>query len=95
MASSRIDDYDNDHDSKERVDVYESIRSFMKKLILHIPDQNFKMICYIGRHARKKKKPGNLLKKMVSKSHTWILNKQYKYHQFRIDTTGIESIKCS
>lgn len=105
MASSRIDDYDydlnhvlwhyTDHDTKQRVDVFEDILSFMKKLIIHIPDEHFKMIRYIGGYATKKKKLSSLVKMMVSKSHTWILKKQYQYRQFRIDTTGIDPIKCS
>lgn len=105
MAASRIDDYDYDlnhvmwhyidHDTKKRVDVYDRILPFMKKLIIHIPDENFKMIRYIGGYATKKKNLGKLVKKMVSKSHDWILKKQYHYRQFRIDTTGIDPIKCS
>lgn len=105
MASSRIDDYDidldhviwhyTDHESNERVDVYDSILSFMKKLMKHIPDEHFKMVRYIGGYATKKKKLAKLVKKMVSKSLAWILKEKYQYRQFRIDTTGIDPIKCS
>lgn len=61
MASSRITHYDHkknsiqyyyeDHETKERIDVEESIFAFMKKLILHIPEAQFKMIRYYGLYA--------------------------------------------
>ena len=48
MAQSRIIDYNSDmdhviwryedHETKEYVEVYDSILAFMKKLIRHIPD---------------------------------------------------------
>lgn len=101
MASSRIDDYDlnhvmwhyTDHETNQRVDEYDRILPFMKKLIIHIPDENFKMIRYIGGYATKKKKLGKLIKKMVEKSHAWILDDKVRYRQFRVNTTGI--LKCS
>lgn len=61
MASSRIINYDKDkkmiyyyyehHKTKERVDVEEDIFEFMKKLIVHIPESQFKMIRYFGIYA--------------------------------------------
>ena len=54
MAQSRIIDYNSDmdhviwwyedHETKEYVEVYDSILAFMKKLIRHIPDEHFKMV---------------------------------------------------
>lgn len=65
MAQSRIIDYDydmdhviwwyEDHQTKETVYVYDSILSFMKKLIRHIPDEHYKMVRYIGGYATKKR----------------------------------------
>lgn len=104
MAASRIDDYSyelnhvlwhyTDHTTGKRVDEYDRILSFLKKLIIHIPDEYFKMVRYIGGYATKKKKLGKLIKKMVSSSRAGIMKKQCKYRQFRIDTTGIDPIKC-
>lgn len=104
MAQSRIIDYNydmdhvmwwyQDHQTKEIVYEYNSILSFMKKLIRHIPDENFKMVRYIGGYATKKKKLTNLIRKMVSKSQLRVLREKYKYRQFRIDSTGIDPIKC-
>lgn len=37
-----------------RVDVFESVIDFMKKLILHIPNEQFKMIRYYGFYASSK-----------------------------------------
>ena len=61
MAQSRIIDYNSDmdhviwwyedHETKEYVEVYDSILAFMKKLIRHIPDEHFKMVRYIGGYA--------------------------------------------
>lgn len=72
MAQSRITEYDEEkkmvsywyerHDDGVRVDVKESVIDFMKKLILHIPDDQFKMIRYYGFYASVKKKERKLIK---------------------------------
>lgn len=82
MASSRIFDFDSDndhvlwhyedHETKEHVDVWDTTLSFMKKLNIHIPDANFKMIRYIGGYATKKKKLTKLLKKMIEDKMKWV-----------------------
>lgn len=105
MAQSRILDYNydmdhvlwyyEDHESGERVDVYDSCVSFMKKLILHIPDKNYRMIRYIGGYATKKQKLANMIRKMVHSSQSWILKKANDYRQYRMDTTGIDPLLCS
>lgn len=61
MASSRIVSYDKekqkihyyyeDHKTEERVDVEEDVFTFIKKLIIHIPEAQFKMIRYYGIYA--------------------------------------------
>ena len=65
MAQSRIEDYSydlnfvwwhyTDHQTEERVDVFDSTLDFMKKLIIHIPDENFKMVRYLGAYTSRKK----------------------------------------
>ncbi|WP_416327818.1 transposase [[Eubacterium] hominis] len=77
MAQSRITDYDpvnknvsywyERHDDGVRVDVCESVIDFMKKLILHISDNQFKMIRYYGIYASVKRKTRSLVKVMTQR----------------------------
>lgn len=74
--SSRIEDYDVDldfvwwhyidHQTHERVDVFDSTLVFMKKLILHIPDDHFKMVRYLGAYTSRKKETLSLYSKNVT-----------------------------
>lgn len=58
MAQSQIEDYDTDldfvwrhyidHQTNQRADVFNSTLEFMKKLIIPIPDDHFKMVRYLG-----------------------------------------------
>lgn len=43
--------YYEDHKTNERIEVKESIIDFMKKIIQHIPETQFKMIRYYGLYA--------------------------------------------
>lgn len=36
-----------------------------------------------------------LIKKMIEKSHAWILDDKDRYRQFRIRTTDIHTLNCS
>ena len=61
MAASRILSYDyhkksihyyyEDHKTEKRIEVKESVIDFMKKLVTHIPESQFKMIRYYGLYA--------------------------------------------
>ena len=92
MAQSRIIDYSYEmdhvlwwyevHETKEVIHVYDSTLSFMKKLIPHIPNENFKMIRYIGGYATKKKKLSKMIKKMVSSSQLGKMKDDLRYRQF-------------
>ena len=63
IASSRIDSYDpikdevcyhyDRHEDEKRVDVKLSALEFAKLLIVHIPDENFKMLRYYGLYSTK------------------------------------------
>jgi len=58
IADSRIQYSDSDlveYRLKEAVKI-ESIESFIKKLIQHVPPKNFKMIRYYGLYSRRTKK---------------------------------------
>lgn len=101
IAESRIIDYDGinvtykytrHEDNKtivETVDAYE----FIKKIIIHIPDKNFKMIRYFGLYARRSKNKNDLIK-MLDKN---ILNarKAVAKWEYRILATfGVNPCKC-
>lgn len=104
MDQSRIIDYNSDmdhviwwyedHETKEYVEVYDSILAFMKKLIRHIPDEHFKMVRYIGGYAAKKKKLTKMIKKMVSCKYAGLAKKNYAHRQYLMDTFRIDPLLC-
>ncbi len=63
MAESRIIKYSKTedtiewfyHDHKDEVKhiVKEDSKSFIKKLLIHIPDENFRSVCYYGFYSNK------------------------------------------
>lgn len=95
MASSRIVNYDKDkkrihyyyedHKTKERVDVEEDVFAFMKKLIVHIPEAQFKMIRYYGIYATCK----HLHKKEIKKRLSSNESDQIKKANYRQDLIAI------
>ena len=105
MAQSRIEDYDYDlnfvwwhyidHQTKERVDVFDSTVDFMKKLMIHIPDENFKMVRYLGAYTSRKKKLSACIRKTLSTAREWIRKKLTSYREFRKESTGIDPLLCS
>lgn len=105
IAQSRIEDYDYDlnfvwwhyidHQTKERVDVFDSTVDFMKKLMIHIPDENFKMVRYLGAYTSRKKKLSACIRKTLSKAREWIRKKLTSYREFRKESTGIDPLLCS
>ena len=105
LAQSRIINYTGDtvtfsytpHDSKELVTETVSVFEFIKKLIIHIPERNFKMIRYFGfycihnpkhiqylRHAKKFEPTQIIRLKGIFKSWRKLIN----------FTFGHEPIKC-
>ena len=64
MAESRIISYDedtddvcwfyDDHATNERITVKEKGIDLLKKMIIHIPDENFRMVRYYGFYNQKK-----------------------------------------
>ncbi len=77
MAESRIIDYDGEYVTfwyqrhkdnkliKERVHVYD----FFKRLIIHIPDENFKTVRYYGIYAKKHKFHDKMIMLIKSQTH--------------------------
>lgn len=101
IAESRIIEYDGKNvtykytrheDNKtiiETVDAYE----FIKKVIIHIPEKNFKMIRYYGIYARRSKKTKNLIKMMEEKIMR--MKKSMGRWEYRILAAfGVDPCKC-
>ena len=104
MAESRILDYDGEfitfwyqrHEDnkivKERIHVYE----FFKRLIIHIPDENFKTVRYYGIYSKKHKFHDKMV--MLIKSH--LLNFRKSLSSWRLmilndfDTDPLTCLNC-
>ena len=66
MAENRIIKYEDDkkmirwwynrHEDEKYIEVYKSAKNFINNLILHCPDENFKMIKYYGFYSNRNKK---------------------------------------
>lgn len=103
MAQSRITDYDlvnktvsywyGRHEDGVRVDICESVIDFMKKLILHVPDDQFKMIRYYGVYASVKKKARALVKVMTQRLFRASLFKK-NWRDFLIHTFHHDPLLC-
>lgn len=70
MAQSRILNYDgeyvtfwyNRHEDGKRVEETIHVYEFIKRLIKHIPDKNFKVVRYYGLYAREHKHSNKIFK---------------------------------
>lgn len=100
----------NRHEDDEYVEVYEDVHQFLNNLILHCPEENFKMVRYYGFYSNKNR---NLLekvyelygRKMKHKKHIRnmeerkkeLKNKlnQLKYRTHMIQSYGRDPILCS
>lgn len=66
MAENRIIKYEDDkkmirwwyncHEDEKYIEVYENAENFINNLILHCPDENFKMIRCYGFYSNRNKK---------------------------------------
>jgi hypothetical protein len=82
IAQSRITDYDGDsvtftytpHGSDELVSETVPVFDFIKKLIIHIPEQHFKMIRYYGFYNDKSAKHEQYLKRAKKLEHFRFVN---------------------
>lgn len=104
MAESRIIDYDGTYITfwyqrhednkivKEKIHVYE----FFKRLIIHIPEENFKTVRYYGIYSKKHKFHDKMI--MLMKSHTKELRKKLSTWRMMIlkdfDTDPLTCPKC-
>ena len=104
MAESRIIDYDGTYVTfwyqrhednkivKEKIHVYD----FFKRLIIHIPEENFKTVRYYGIYSKKHKFHDKMV--MLMKSHTKELRKKLSTWRMMIlkdfDTDPLTCPKC-
>lgn len=101
IAESRILDYDGENvtfkytrhdDNKEIIDTV-PVYEFIKKLIIHIPEKNFKMIRNFGIYSRRSKGKNNFIKMMDDK----ILKLRKSLHKWEyriLASFGVNPCKC-
>lgn len=105
MASSRIISYDKDtkmisywfedHESHEYVQVNEHVFEFMKKLIIHIPETQFKMVRYYGLYATCDHKHKAKVKLHILKHGQRWYDRPKCYRQDLIETYGVDPFLCT
>ena len=110
MAQSRITAYDKnkgtvdyyyeDHATEEYVEVHEDVITFIKKLVQHIPEEQFKMVRYYGlyatcKRARHKLKIKELIKKLANKAILSKVIKEKHYRMSLIETFNVDPLLCS
>lgn len=116
MAESRILSYDSntddvewfydDHKTEERITVKEKGIDLLKKMIIHIPDDNFRMVRYYGFYNQKKQDTlykihellGNTKKISKDKEERKIKLKQklshFHYRRMVLDSYNRDVLKC-
>ncbi len=101
IALSRIDSYDEDHVTfhynRHEDDVYVEktlpVLDFIKLLIQHIPEKNFKMTRYYGLYARHREKDLTLYHS-ISKSQRKLFKSFLKWRTNILLTFGYDSLAC-
>ncbi|MDY5252548.1 MAG: transposase [Erysipelotrichaceae bacterium] len=109
MAQSRITAYDNDnamvdyyyedHATQEYVEVHEDVITFIKKLVQHIPEEQFKMVRYYGLYAtcersRHKTKIKKLIKRLANRAQLAKLVTEKHYRRSLIQTFNVDPLLC-
>ena len=95
MAESRIVSFDkatnmvhwfyHRHEDNVRVDITESGRSFLKRLLIHIPDNGFPMVRYYGFYSNREHKTLDRIYALLSqKKHTRLKTLKQRKHLARI-----------
>ena len=102
MAQSRIIDYDGTyvtyyyerHEDGKRIEEKIHAYEFIKKLMMHIPDKNFKVVRYYGIYAKKHKHSDKIFK-LLNKNQIEIRNQLRKWN-LAIDLSfGYDPTICS
>lgn len=101
IAESRIIKYDGKkvtffyerHEDSKRIEVELDVFEFIKKVIIHIPEKQFKMIRYYGIYARNNKHKGKFFK-LVNEKIAMELKKLRKWEYRLLKAFGIDPLKC-
>lgn len=102
MAQSRILNYDGEfvtyyyerHEDNQRVEETIHVFDFIKKLIIHIPNEQFKMVRYYGLYAKKHKHSSKIFN-MLSKTQIEIRQQLRKWRLSIELSFGYDPTKCS
>lgn len=102
MAQSRIIDYDGEfvtfyyqrHEDGKRVTEKLSAIDFIKRLIVHIPDKQFKMVRYYGLYAKKHKHSSKIFL-LVSKQKQKFYKQLANWRGRLLLAFGIDPLHCS
>lgn len=101
IAASRIDSYDgenvtfhyNKHEDDSFVQKTIPVLDFIKLLIQHIPEKNFKMTRYYGLYARHRESDKNLAKAVPKSMHKMILDFN-KWRKLILLSFGYDPLNC-
>lgn len=101
ISESRIIKYDGKkvtfwyerHEDNKRIEVELDALEFIKKVIIHIPEKNFKMIRYYGIYARNNKNKGRFFK-LINEKVASELKKLRKWEYRILKAFGIDPLKC-
>ena len=116
MAESRLISYDKDknvikwyyedHKTEEKVEVEETGKTLLEKLIVHIPDENYRMVRYYGFYNNKCQKLLDKIHELLGKEGKLSLDRyerkkklnsklsMLKFRQLSIDTYNRDPLKC-
>ena len=101
IALSRIDDYDgenvtfhyNKHEDNSFVKKTIPALDFIKLLIQHIPEKNFKMTRYYGIYARHREQDKKLFKVIPTSRHKLLLSFN-KWRNLYLSSKGYDPLQC-
>ena len=102
IALSRIDDYDGDnvtfhynkHEDNSFVRKTIPALDFIKLLIQHIPEKNFKMTRYYGIYARHREQDKKLFKVIPKSRHQFLLSFN-KWRNLYLSSKGYDPLQCN
>ena len=102
MAQSRILNYDGKyvtfyyerHEDNKRIEETLHVFDFIKKLIIHIPDEHFKVVRYYGIYAKKHKHSSKIFK-MLSQTQIEIRQQLRKWRLSIELSFGYDPTQCS
>lgn len=79
---------------KERIEVSEHVFKFMKRLLIHIPESQFKMIRYCGIYATCFTSYKGPVRALIAKSYRRIKNCILHYRRDLIETFNVDPLLC-